>query len=292
MRSGHTVYTRLVVVALVLAVVAGCSMKKYVVAEKPTGLVLEYRMPEGEVLKYKSSQRSDRTMEVMGLAMESSIYKTYEFSCVSQGKDRDNFLLKITIDAMDAGMETPQGDYSAGVDSVLGRSFTMVMSNLGRELDVSDAESIKYDAGPIGQISVKSDFEAVFPDLPGSPVEIGDTWTTQDSLRVNESEMDMLITMTRVHTLHSVEPMMGMEAAVVMSSVTGTISGAGKQGEAEVAVEGTLSGTETWYFAYERGLFVEWSSDVFAKNMIDVKGPQEMTFPMSEKMSFETTLIQ
>ena len=168
----------------------------------------------------------------------------------------------------------------------------MLVSNLGRELDVSDAETIKYDAGPMGQLSIKSDFDLVFPDLPGGPVEIGDTWTTNDSIEVSESEMHVVINMTRVHTLHSVEPMMGMETAVVTSEVNGRVSGSGKQGEAAVAVEGTLTGAETWYFVPEQGLFVEWSSDIFAKHTVDVKGPQEMTFPMSEKMTFETALIR
>jgi hypothetical protein len=85
---------------------------------------------------------------------------------------------------------------------------------------------------------------------------------------------------------------MGMDAAVVTSEVTGTVSGSGKQGEADIAVEGTLSGAETWYFVPEQGLFIEWSSDIFAKHTVDVKGPQEMTFPMSEKMTFETILIR
>jgi hypothetical protein len=292
MRRSDSVGMQLLALALISIVLTGCSMKKYVIAEKPKGISLEYRMPKGEVLKYKSAQRANQTMEMMGMAMESTAHKTYEFSCVPQGKEGDNFELKITIDAMEAGLETPQADYSADVDSVLGRSFTMLVSNLGKEIDVSGAEPIRYDAGPMGKRSIRPDFQIVFPDLPAIPVEIGATWTTYDTLNVSEGQIDILVTMTRVHTLAGVEPMTGMESVVVTTDVTGTVSGAGMQGEAGVTVEGTLSGAETWYFAHEQGLFIEWSSDMFWKSMIHVTGPQEMSLPMSEKMSFQTVLIQ
>ncbi len=285
---------QLVLVALALAaiVLTGCGAKKYVVAEKPPGITLEYQMPEGEVFKYKSTQNADQTMEMMGMSMETTAHKLYEFTCVPQGAEGDNFDIKVTIDAMEAGIETPQADYSADTDSVLGRSFTMLVTNLGKELDVSEAEPITYDAGPMGSRSIRPDFAIVFPDLPSMPVEIGDTWTTQDTLEVNEGDIDILVTMTRVHTLSAIEPMMGMESAVVTSVVTGIVSGAGKQGEADVAVEGTMDGTETWYFAHEKGFFVEWSSEMFSNNMINITGPQEMSFPMSEKMTFKTVLVQ
>jgi hypothetical protein len=282
----------LVAVTLTAIVLTGCGAKKYMVAEKPKGITLEYIMPAGEVFKYKSSQDADQTMEMMGMSMETTAHKFYEFSCVPQGGEGDNYEIKVTIDAMEVGMETPQSDFAADTDSLLGRSFTMLVSNLGKELDVSEAEPITYDAGPMGARSIRPDFQIVFPDLPSMPVEIGATWTTHDTLDVNEGDIDILVTMTRVNTLAGIEPMMGMESAVVTTELTGIVSGGGKQGEADVKVEGTMSGTETWYFAHEQGVFVEWSSELFSKNMIDITGPQEMSFPMSEKMSFKTVLVQ
>ncbi|MFH1314258.1 MAG: hypothetical protein ABIJ00_13665 [Candidatus Eisenbacteria bacterium] len=294
MSHRYSAIMQLVLVAITLAAIllSGCGAKKFVVAEKPKGITLEYRMPEGEVFKYKSTQNADQTMEMMGMSMETTAHKFYEFTCAPQGGEGNNYELRVTIDAMEAGMETPQGDYAADTDSVLGKSFTLLVSNLGKELDVSDAEPITYDAGPMGPRSIRPDFQIVFPDLPTTPVEIGAMWTTQDTLEVSEGDIDILVTMTRVHTLTGIEPMMGMESAVVTTEVTGVVSGVGKQGEADIKVEGTMTGTETWYFAHEQGLFVEWSSEMFSKNMIDIKGPQEMSFPMSEKMSFKTVLVQ
>jgi hypothetical protein len=284
----------LVLVALTLTAIvfSGCGAKKYVVAEKPKGISLKYMMPEGEAFTYKSTQDADQTMEMMGMSMETKAHRFLEFTCVPRGSEGDNFTVKVTVNAMEASMTSPQADFAADTDSVVGRSFNMIVSNLGRELDVSEAEEIKYDAGPMGARSIRPDFQLTFPDLPAVPVEIGDMWTTEDTLDVTEGDIDIQITMSRVHTLSAIETMMGMETAVVTSEVTGLVTGGGKQGEADITVEGTMNGTETWHFAKEKGLFVEWSSEIFSNNMIDIKGPQEMSMPMSEKMTFKTVLVQ
>jgi hypothetical protein len=137
-----------------------------------------------------------------------------------------------------------------------------------------------------------SDFQAFFPDLPGTPVDIGDTWTTQDTVTVEEGGIEIVIVSESVNTLAGIEPMSGMECAKITAEVTGTVSGEGESQGAQVAFNGTMSGTETWYFAHEEGVYVGRSAVMFTKSNIDVKGPQEMSFPMSQRINFDTSLIR
>ena len=285
---------RLIAILLVitLGLLAGCAAKQLVLVEKPKGVTLEYRMPEGAVLKYETTQSSDQTMQMMGMAVETSMSKSYMFSVAGKGEKGDGYDLEITIDSMDATIGTPQGDFPADVEPVIGQSFSMSISRLGKELDLSGAEEIQYGVGPQGARSIKPDFKTLFPDLPEAQVNIGDTWTTQDTIDVDESGIEIVINSESVNTFTGFETVAGMKCAKVTAAVTGTLKGAGEQQGAQVSFEGTLSGTETWYFAYEQGLFVQLSSDIFTKSTIDVTGPQEMTIPMTQTMNFETALIR
>jgi hypothetical protein len=294
MEYRYPLFVRLVIAISVLALglMAGCAAKKWVVVEEPKGVTLEYRMVEGEVLKYKVEQHSDQTMEPMGMAMETAGHKTIEFSVAPRGLVGGAYELEITIESMDAGMSSMQGEVSADVEPVLGQSFSMSLSQLGKELDVSEAEPIHYGLGPQGTQSIMSDFMAVFPDLPGTPVNIGDSWTSQDTITIAQEGMDIEIISESVNTLVGVEPFAGLECAKVTAEVSGTVKGGGEREGAAISFDGTVGGTETWYFAPDQGLFVELSSDLFTRSTINVSGPQEMSFPMTDKMRITTTLIQ
>lgn len=294
MNYRSTLYVRLfaVIGVLALGILTGCAAKKYVMAEKPEGQILEYRMPTGEVLKYKTTQDSDQTMEMMGMSIETKAHKALEFSVAPKGWKGDNHEIEITIDTMDANITSPQGEFSADVASAIGQSFSMTLSRLGKELDVSGAGAIKYEVGPQGERNLEGDFKAMFPDLPDTRADIGYTWATQDTIDVDEGGIQVTIISESVNTLVGFEAMMGFECASVTAEVTGTVTGEGEQQGAQVSFEGTMSGSEAWYFAYEQGVLVEISSDIFTDSTIKVTGPQDMTIPMKQKMSIDTKLIQ
>jgi hypothetical protein len=273
-------------------VLAGCAAKKYVMVEQPKGIALEYKMTEGEPLRYKSSDHSTQTMEPMGMPMETKTTKSYEFTIQPEGRQEDTYQLEITIDAMDAGMSMAQGDFSADVAPVIGKSFGLSMSVLGEVLDLSEAESIQYGIGPQGTQSIAPDFQFLFPRMPEVPVDIGDSWTVRDTVTINQGGVDIAISSEGVNTVAAFEPMGGFECAKIVTEITGTVSGEGEQQGAQVSFEGTLSGTETWYFAYEEGLFVENSVDMFSKGTINVSGPSEMSFPMTERTSSQVVLVK
>jgi hypothetical protein len=284
----------LVVVIAVLSsgLLAGCAAKKYVMAEKPEGVALKYHMQEGDVLQYEWAQESTQTMEPMGMPMETKIHKSYAFSAAPKALKGDTYDLEITIGSMDASISTVQGEFSADVEPVIGKSFTMSISRLGETLDVSEAEAIHYGVGPQGTRSIMPDFKTVFPDLPGGPVSIGDTWTTLDTLDMEEGGIEILVTSESVNTLVGFETVSGLECAKVTAEVTGAVSGQGEQQGAQVSFEGTVGGTETWYFAKDEGLFIKMASDLFSKSTINVTGPSEMSFPLTEKTSLDVALIR
>ena len=88
----------------------------------------------------------------------------------------------------------------------------MVLSPLGSEVDVSGAEAITYDiAGETRNLS--SGFKMFFPDLPGKPVKIGDTWPSSAGTDEKTGSMKIQIDLQNVNTLEGFETVDGMECA-------------------------------------------------------------------------------
>ncbi len=116
---------------------AGCAAKKASPWGDPqTGLILQYRMAEDQVLKYQTSAEQTQDIEVMGQAMTTETTSSSSFTVKPKGLKENNHLLHVTIDSMSVDISSPQGDLSPDLSSVIGESFEMVLSPLGKELDV------------------------------------------------------------------------------------------------------------------------------------------------------------
>jgi hypothetical protein len=287
------VYVALLLAVCAVSALTGCGGKKQAVwGDTESGLILEYRMKPGDVLKYEMVQEGTEKVEIMGQTNESATNKTFVFTLESKGTEGENHLLGITVESLAASMKSVQGEFSAETDDVTGATFDMTLSPLGDEVDVSGAESIKYGIGPLGDRSIKSDFEGAFANLAGRPVKIGDSWTLTDTLNVDQGNATIVIISEGVNTLDGYETVDGFECARVVVDVTGTISGEGEQMGAPLVFDGTLSGTETWYFAYKEGRFVKSSSDVNTDIVVTVQAGQEMKIPIKGTSKSETRLIK
>jgi hypothetical protein len=283
-------------VPVVLAIVflTGCAAKMKVVnpwGDMETGLILQYRMQDGQVLKYETSSETKITQEVMDQSVEVEMNGSSTFSVKSKGQKENNLRLGITIEAMDVGVFGPQGESSMDTSTVLGKSFEMILSPLGRELDLSGAEIIAYKTSQ-GNQSMTSSFQTIFPDVAGNPVKIGDSWTTRDTITDSSGGMELRINLESLNILEGIETVKGMECVKIKADVTGTVEGEGEQQGMNITFEGDVHGTDTWYFAYKEGVYVKGKSDVIAEMTLQIAAPMKMTVPMTRDMKMEITLIE
>jgi hypothetical protein len=278
--------------ALFIFLLAGCAAKKQFWGDPKTGLILKYQMPKDKVMKYQFTTDMKQNLEVMGNVMKNLVATSYSFTTKSKGESDKNHLLEITVDSMKMNVNSPQGDFSPDLSSVIGKNFGMTLSSIGKELDVSGAEAIKYDMGPEGERSIVSDFKTIFPDLAKKPVKVGDSWTTKDTIDIKGGRMDINMTFESVNTLVGFETLDGMECIKVTAKTAGTMDGEGEQGGANMVFEGDSESSDTWYFAYKKGVFVKSTSEGTTDATIAVSGPQNMTIPMTMEMKFETKLVK
>lgn len=279
------------ILAAVIALGAGCGGRAGAGAPGK-GMSLEYKMPKGETLTYRTVSESMQKMKVQGMDMEISSDKKLVFSVKSKGTEGDDLLLGVTVDSLDAGTTSMQGNISADATGIIGKSFDMLLSPLGIESGLSGADTLEYDMGMAGKRSISPDFQGVFPDLAGRSVKVGDTWSAADTLNIHEGGGNIELVLNSVNTLAGFEKVDGLDCARVSAVVTGTLKGEGRQGGARMAFDGTFDGDETWYFAYKKGILVKSSSESTVQNTVTITGPQEMEIPVTQTIKSETVLVK
>lgn len=280
----------LVAITAMVALV-GCGGRKTMV-KTDEGVMLRYAAHDGKPLKYEKTETSTQSMKMMGQAIDTETSKNITFTVEPKSLDENTHSLTVTIESMEAGLKTPQGEFTADTEAAIGESFDMTLSVRGIEGGLSAADGIEYSLGMAGMRSVRPDFEASFPDLPEGRVKIWDTWTSSDTINVGDSGMDVVIVSDNLNVLEGYETINGRECAKITVEVDGTVTGSGMQGGANLEFEGDMTGTELWYFDYAQGVFVQSSSDLSVAATVNVTGPQEMTIPVSQTMSMSTNLLE
>ena len=280
-------------VILAIALLAGCAAKTTNLWGDPkTGLILQYRMPENQVLKYQGSGGMTMDMEVMGQAMEIGVDETLAFTVRSKGQKEENFQLQVTVDSMSMKITTPQGDLVPDLSPVEGKSFDMTFSPIGEEKDVSAAESIQYEVEPGTLYNMASKFQAVFPDFAGRPVKIGETWTTKAVIKEGTNRSETSINLDILNTLEGFETMDGMECVRIKAEFTGTVEGTSEpEPGVELVSEGEVKGTDIWYFAYKEGIFVKTVSNGTG-DIIATASVQGISIPMKREYNSEMVLVK
>jgi hypothetical protein len=252
--------------------------------------VLEYKMPKGRALTYESKSEQAQVMTVMGQSVDTNTTSASTFTFTPKGSKDKNFLLGVTVDDMSASVTSSQGDMSPDLSSVKGKSFDMVLSPLGAEVDVSGAEAITYSVAT-EERNIASGFKTFFPDLPGKPIKVGDTWPSSVGVEEKMTSMTIRIDLQNVNTLEGFEKIDGTECARISAQVTGTISGSGSQMGQDLTFSGSVKGKDTYYFAVKEGFYVKASSESTSEISIDVPA-QSMTIPMTQTTKSEVKLTK
>ena len=109
-----------------------------------SAIKLEYKFPEGKPFAYKSSTNIVQSMDFGGMQVDVNVDMILNCTAKSTGVDGSGIKLNITVDTMVQNIVSPNGSAGGPVDAVRGKSFSMVLSPSGKEIDVKEAQNIKY----------------------------------------------------------------------------------------------------------------------------------------------------
>lgn len=282
--------TRGIVLLLAVFVAAGGAAVKAVSPQAAVTLV--YQFPEGRSLMYKTSSTQIQNMEIMGQAMTTESVSSTDFTVKGKGMKDGNLVLNVTIDAAKADISSPQGNMSPDMSVILGKTFDMTVSRLGKEIDVSGAEAIKYDMPTGGTRDLSSGFQAFFSDVPDKPVKVGDSWPSEDTIIQKEGPGETRLHFTNVNTFDGIETVDGYECARIKVAVTGTITGSLEQQGVGISIDMKMDGTDTWYFAIKEGIYVKSDMKASIGGVVAVGEPANMTIPVTGETRQSASLVK
>lgn len=283
----------LVIVFLIIFILNGCAAKSGLQDEPEINLDLQYRMPEGQLLKYRTSAEYTQNVEYADRPMKMEVNTETVFSVRPKGSKGDNYQIEITIDSMSAHIVSQEGEFSPDMSAVNGENFDIILSPSGNELDLPGAESIQYDMGAQGKRSIAPDFQAIFPDLAGRPVKIGDTWPAKWTVTDSGIGSETWIDFESVNILEGYETVNGLECVRIGVRITGFLEGGGEQDGVEISSIGEIKTTGTWYFAHKEGIFVKMTTEGVGKITINLKERErDMIIPMTRGFKTKIELIR
>jgi hypothetical protein len=290
MNRHHARSRGLKTLALLLAVagIAGAAADK---AAPQGSVTLAYKLAPDATLAYKQSGSQTQDMDMMGQTMSTVSTSSMDLTLKGKGPKDGNLLIGVTIDAMTLNVQSPQGDITPDLSGVLGKSFDLVLSPLGKELDVSGAAAFTVDMGQAGRRDLTSNFQGFFPDLPDHPVKVGDTWPSEDNIVQKSDAGDVHISLKNENTFDGFETIDGRECARVKAAIKGTLSGALNQGGVSVALDAKLEGTQTWHFAVKDGVFVKAEMKATMGGVISIES-MSMTIGFSGEQRSTTALVK
>lgn len=268
-----------------------CASKKSIWGDPQTGLILQYRIAQDQLLNYSVSANQISKIDMMGQTMETTTDVNLDFTMKGMGTDdQKNLLSQISINTLDISVNSMMGTNKINTAALIGKSFSMSLSPTGKK-EFIDIESVpKMDFGEMsGEQSIRSYFIQLFPELSEESVKIGKSWTVQSETNEMNGNLDLLIKLESNNTLEGLETIDGMECARIKTEATGTVSGSGSQGGMNITFTGDLNTTSTWYFAYKEGQYLKETAEQILDAKIDLG---EMgVIPLTQKTTTEIKLI-
>jgi hypothetical protein len=255
-------------------------------------VTLAYQFPEGKTISYRQTSTESQYMQIQGQDVNVLNQSSMEFTAKPKSAKESHFGLGVTIDAMKMSVQSPQGDLSPDLSQILGKSFDMTLSRLGKELDTSGAAAIKYQIGATSSRDLSTAFQAFFPDLPDHPVKKGDTWPSEDKVTQNSGNGEIIVSAKNTHTIDGFESVDGIECARIKTAITGTLAGNLEEGGVGLTLGCKIEGTGTWYFAVKEGFLVKSDSKSKFSGVITAGEPANLTIPLTGESQEETRWIK
>lgn len=280
---------------LILSLLFGCAAKKSLWGDAKTGFILKYRMEPDQVFTYHNETTEFTTLEMMGQSMETETNRPMTYSIKVTGlDDNENYLTEITIDSIYWRSHSMQGDQEADVKSLIGESFGLTLSPLGKRVEFENMDRLpEIDLGQMaGTRDVKSLFESLLVELSQNPIKIGDSWKMTEESTENRNNLDITTIAETVNTLEGYETIGDTECLKIKSQTTGTLDGSGNMRGMDMVLEGDIEGPTTWFFDYKTGVLVKAISEIIVEATIAISGQANMTIPMVTESNSIINLIR
>jgi hypothetical protein len=287
MKNANTLKLKVILMALFIITITSSS---FTYDNNPSSgsndpVKLAYTFSNGKSVSYVSTTAVNQAMDINGQTMNLLLNTDLAFSVKMTGKSDQNLKLQITIDSLTSKVESMQGATGGKIKDVAGKSFNMIVTPSGKEIDVTEAEKIEYSVDGTQQSTLSQFFTHIFADLPENPIKIGDTWTKNDTITNKTSTSNTKQIVKSTNKFEGLEQVNGMECAKISSTVTGTLESTVQNNGMDIFITGPVQGTVTIYFAVSNGYLVKQEVLTKMTGTVEITGAQNMSFPITMETS-------
>jgi hypothetical protein len=258
-----------------------------------SGFRLRYRFEQGATQRYRVQLKTKSTQEVMGNEQVQQFTLTTFLSQkalapTSEGAYRLQFTYdSVRVDAPGAAAAMLQ----QGMEKIVGKSLTVVLSPLGKVVTVEGAEKLPTLPGNQNAADVLRSF---FIRLPERPVKPGEGWSVpEEEVKVQSGGMDLTVrTEATAYTLEGVLDRSGEDALKIALRSKFTLSGTGEQTGASFDLSGSGENVGVAFFGYKRGVLLGSDVDVTSEGVAEITAPQALTVGWRNQQKMTVELVR
>jgi hypothetical protein len=242
---------------------------------------LVYNYPLNSPVKYRVVTKVVQDMDINGQSMQNNINSYTGLTLKSLGASGDNFKIEVTIDTLYQTIDSPAGVNGGAIPGIAGKAFNIIISSDGKETDNSEAKNVTYETGAGATGDAVQIIDNFLPVLPADAVKPGYTWTANDSINSNASNLVTRGTVKAENTFVGFELYNGVNCAKITTLLSGTRIMTTQSQGMDIKISGPYTGSITVYFAPSSGYFIRQEVSTKMTGTIDITAPDAMSFPIT-----------
>ncbi|HYO47799.1 MAG TPA: hypothetical protein VEY33_14035, partial [Gemmatimonadota bacterium] len=173
----------------------------------------------------------------------------------------------------------PQAD--SDFSAIYGKPVRIVMDERGTVTEVVLPDSIPDSAS---RLDLASTYRGFYPVLPVEPVAEGATWSDTVNVRTNQNGLDMTIQRVNHYTARGSAEYASQTALQIDYTAEVSLEGSGSQQGADISLSGEGTGSGSFYFLPDPGLYLGGTETSEVKmDAFVVAGGQNLLIPIVQQ---------
>ena len=252
-----------------------------------TAQTLRYQAEPGTTHTYVRTQQDHVTQTVNGAEQTADVQSYWRFGTTMSSADGGGRTVEVVHDSLSiVSVSQPDSDFSA----LYGKPVRIVMDERGTVTDVILPDSVPDSAS---RLDLTSTYRGFFPILPAEPVEEGGAWSDTVNVKTNQNGLDMTIQRVNHYTARGSAEYAGQTAMQIDYTAEVSLEGSGSQQGADISLSGEGTGSGSFYFLPDPGLYLGGTetSEVKMDAFVVVGGGQNLVIPIVQQREETIELV-
>jgi hypothetical protein len=255
-------------------------------ADFATAQTLRYGAESGTTHRYVRTQQDHVTQTVNGAEQKAEVKSFWRFGTTMNGADDGGRTVEVVHDSLTIET-TPQA--ASDFTALYGKPIRIVMDERGSVTEVVLPDSIPESAA---RLDLTATYRGFYPVLPADPVEEGETWSDTMNVKTKQSGLDMTIQRVNHYTAKGSSEYAGRDALQVDYTTELSIEGSGTQQGADISLSGQGTGSGSFYFEPDPGLYLGGTETSEVKmDAFVVAGGQNLLIPIVQQREETIELV-